>query len=72
MKTQHMINLRELKLPEFDKSKKVDELKALIFEGKCRYDLILGADFLTKTGIDINYSTGTMHWFENVRPIREP
>ena len=42
--------------------------EALVFEGKCCYDLTLGADFLTKTGIDINYSTGTMHWFENVRP----
>ena len=72
LKTQHMIYLRELKLPEFDKNRKVDELKALVFEGKCRYDIILGADFLTKTGIDINYSTGTMHWFENVRPMREP
>ena len=46
--------------------------KALIFDGKCRYDIILGADFLTKTGIDIKYSTGTMHWFENVQPMREP
>ena len=34
--------------------------------------MILGADFLTKTGIDLNYSTKTMHWFENVRPMVEP
>ncbi len=41
------------------------EQNALIFDGKGRYDIILGANFLTKSGIDINYSTGTMYWFEN-------
>jgi hypothetical protein len=56
----------------FDKNKRIDEQKALIFDGKCPYDVILGADFLTKSCIDFNYSTGTMHWFENVRPMREP
>jgi hypothetical protein len=32
----------------------------------------LGADFLTKTGIDDNYSTGTMEWFDNELPLRNP
>ncbi len=72
MKTASMVHLRDLRLPEFDKNRRIDEQKALIFDSKCRYDVILGADFLTKTGIDIQYSTGTMHWFENVRPMREP
>ena len=57
MQPKEIINLRKLKLPEFDKNRGVDEIQALIFEGKCRYDAILGADFLTKTGIDLNYST---------------
>ena len=72
MQTAEVVHLRELKLPELDKNRKIDEQKALIFDGKCRYGVILGADFLTKPGFDINYSTGTMHWFENVRPTREP
>ena len=72
MQTKDMVHLRDLRLPEFDKNRQIDEQKALIFDGKCRYDVILGADLLTKSGIDINYSTGTMHWFENVRPMREP
>ena len=66
------MHLRDLRLPEFDKNHRIDEQKALIFDSKHRYDIILGADFLTKTGIDIQYSTGTMHRFENVRPMREP
>ncbi len=34
--------------------------------------MILGADFLTKTGIDLKYSTGTIQWFENELPLRDP
>jgi hypothetical protein len=32
----------------------------------------LGADFLTKTGIDVKYSTGTIEWFDNELPLRNP
>ena len=56
MQTSELVHLRDLRLPEFDKNRRIDEQKALIFDGKCRYDVILGADFLTKSGIDINYS----------------
>jgi hypothetical protein len=62
-----------LRLPEFDKNRNVEQQKALIFESKnCNYDVILGADFLTKTGIDVRYSTGTMQWFENELQLRDP
>jgi len=65
-----MLNIR---LPELDKNRNVDQQKALTFESDtCIYDVILGADFLTKTGIDVNYSTGTVEWFENELPLRNP
>jgi hypothetical protein len=38
----------------------------------CRYNVILGADFLIKTGIDVKYSTGTMEWFDNELPLHNP
>ena len=72
MKTNNMVNLRDIRLLEFDKSCRIEEQKALIFEEKCRYDVILGSNFLTKSGIDIKYSNGTMTWFENTLPMREP
>ncbi len=37
-----------------------------------RYDVILGADFLTKTRIDVKYSTSTIEWFENELPLCDP
>jgi hypothetical protein len=63
-----MCNLR---LPEFDKNRNVDQQKALVFQSEtCKYDIILGADFLTKTGIDVKYRTGTMGWFDSELQLR--
>ena len=59
--SSEMVVLRNLRLPELDKNCNVDQQRALIFDAdSCRYDVILGADFLSKTGIDVKYSTGTM------------
>ena len=35
MQTSDMVHLRDLRLPEFDKNRQIDEQKALIFDGKC-------------------------------------
>jgi hypothetical protein len=68
-----MVVMRNLRLPELDKNRNIDQQKALMFESEtCKYDVILGADFLTKTGIDVKYSTGTIQWFENELPLRDP
>jgi hypothetical protein len=67
-----MVMLRNLRLPELDENRNVDQQKALIFDAdSCRYDVILGADFLSKTGIDVKYSTGTIEWFDNELPMRD-
>ncbi len=50
----------------------MDQQKALIFDAdSCRYDVILGADFLSKAGIDVKYSTETIEWFDNELPMRD-
>ncbi len=65
-----MCNLR---LPEFDKNRNVNQQKALVFQSEtCKYDVILGADFLTRTGTDVKYSIRTMEWFDNELPLRNP
>jgi hypothetical protein len=59
--SSEMVVLRNLRLPELDKNCNIDHLKALIFDAEsCKYDVILGADFLSITGIDVKYSTGTI------------
>ncbi len=47
-------------------------IKSTVFDAdSCRYDVILGANFLSKTGIDVKYSTGTIEWFDNEMPLRD-
>jgi len=55
---QEMVEICGIRLPELDKNCVVQQHKALIFDTECKYDLILGADFLDKSCIDILYSTG--------------
>jgi hypothetical protein len=43
-----MVVMHNLRLPELDKNRPVEKPIALIFQSDtCRYDVILGADFLT-------------------------
>jgi len=70
--TKSVVVMRNLRLPELDKNRVVDQQKALVFNGQCKCDVILGADFLSKSGIDIRYSTGTIEWFDSELPMRDP
>ena len=67
---KEMVRLRDMRLPELDKNRCIDEQKALLFEGSCRYDVILGSDFLEKTGIDLLYKKKVIDWFGVTVPMR--
>ena len=65
--------MSNLRLPEMDKNRNIDQQKALVFQAEtCTYDVIVSADFLTKTGIEVKYSMGTIEWFENELPLCDP
>ena len=40
-----------------------------MLHGDIRSDLIVSADFLTKSGINIKESSGTMEWFNRKLPV---
>ena len=62
--------MRNLRLPELDKSRNIDQQKAIVSQSEtCKYDFILGADFLAKWGIDVKYSTETIEWFDDELPL---
>jgi hypothetical protein len=58
--TGAMVVMRGLRLPKFDKNRVVEQQKALVFDEECKYNAILGTDFLSKIGIDIKYNSGTI------------
>eukprot|EP00804_Cyclotella_cryptica_P016884 CCRYP_001852-RA/>CCRYP_001852-RA protein AED:0.35 eAED:0.35 QI:0/0/0/1/0/0/2/0/383 len=73
LQAQEVVTLRDLRLPEFDKNRRISQQKALVFDNdQVRYDVILGTNFLSKAGIKLNYSEGKMEWFDCSLPLRPP
>jgi hypothetical protein len=64
--------MRDIKLPEFSRNRTVDSHNALVFNSPCKYDVILGADFLTKTGINLNYANSELQWNGVNIPVKDP
>ena len=69
MSVNHVVTLRDICLPEFDKNRKLDTLKALVYDQHCQYDMILGSDFLTKTKMKLDYKHKVVFWFGNTIPL---
>jgi len=61
-------------LPKLDKNRIVEQQKqkTLVFDGKCKYDVKLGADFLSKAGIGTKYITNIIEQFKNELPMCNP
>ena len=68
-----MVIMQNIWLPELYSGCNIEQQKALVFESEtCWFDVILGTDFLSETGIDVKYSTNTVEWFDSKLPLRDP
>ena len=57
--------------PNLIKNKHLEQQRALIFDNdECKYDLILGNNFLSKVGIKLDYDTRDMEWYCSILPMR--
>ena len=65
------VYLRDLVLPEFDKTKRIDGLETFVFDSPCRYDMILGRDFLGRTGIGLDFANGTIKWLNETVAMKD-
>jgi hypothetical protein len=55
LKMQEVVTMQDLRLPEFDKNMRINQQKVLVFDNdSVKYNIILGTNFLTKTGIKLN------------------
>jgi hypothetical protein len=72
-KMQEVVTMQDLRLPEFDKNRRINQQKVLVFDSNSvKYDIILGTNFLSKTKIKLNYSEGNMKWFDCSIPLCPP
>jgi hypothetical protein len=56
LKTQEVVTMQGIRLPELDKNRHINQQKVLVFDNdNVKYDIILGTNFLSKTGIKLNY-----------------
>jgi hypothetical protein len=57
LQAQEVVTMRDIRLPEFDKNRKIDQHKCLVHDNDaCNYDIILGTQFLTMTGTKLDYA----------------
>jgi hypothetical protein len=65
LKMQKVVTMQDIILPQFNKNRHINQQKVLVFDNDdVKYDIILGTNFLSKTGIKLNYSEGNMEWFD--------
>ena len=72
MTASKLVHMRDVRLPELNRNRGMRELKALVFNQPCRYDVILGSDFLNQAGLDIKYSDKVVEWFGDTIPLCTP
>ncbi len=63
------VTLEDIKLPEFDANLLIDKQELLIFDAECKYDLILGNDFLIKMGLVIDLENLELSWQGRTIPM---
>jgi hypothetical protein len=72
-KMKEDVTMQDVRLPEFDKNRRINQQKVLVFDNNnVKYDIILGSNCLSKTGIKLNYSEENMEWFYCSIPLCPP
>lgn len=61
--------IRGMRLPAFDKNRIIEEHSFEVFDADCRYDIILGGDFLAKIGMNLKYDDLSIEWYGNTIPM---
>ena len=56
------VGIHNLLLPEFHQMRCIETLPAKIFNKGCRYDMILGRDFMAELGIVLDFKLKIMEW----------
>ncbi len=61
LKTQEVITMGDLRLPKFNKNRRINQQQVFVFyNDNVKCNIIMGTNVLSKTGIKLNYSGGNM------------
>ena len=63
------VQVQSLCLPKFDKSLVMDNHDFLTFNAPCKYDMLLGSNFLSKYGVNLNFKKLKVKSFGNTLPM---
>ena len=69
--TNESVILKNVLLPEFHRTRRLDTLEAKIFDQTCRYDMILGRNLMNDLGIVLNFDLKSMEWDKAIVAMRE-
>jgi hypothetical protein len=58
------VRLKNLLLPNLSRTRKIDFHSTLVLDSECRYDMILGRDFLLSCEIKFDFGTKTITWLD--------
>ena len=61
--------IKDMRLPVFNKNRKVSQHQFHVFEAACSYDVILGGYFLINIGMNLLYDKQEVEWFGNTIPM---
>eukprot|EP00957_Ditylum_brightwellii_P198700 15145143-Ditylum_brightwellii.AAC.1 len=59
------VDLREIILPELDRTKRIDRIVVHVFDAKCNYNMILGRNFLINAGIILDFEHSLICWLDH-------
>ena len=66
----HRVYLSDLHFPEFSRSLRINGMAAMVFDAPCKYDMIIGRNWMIPNKFDIKFSTQTMTWFSRSVPMK--
>ena len=49
---------------------RINSMAAYIFDAPCKYDMIIGCNWMVPNKFDISFSTATMNWFNYSVPMK--
>ena len=66
-----VVILEDAHLPEFSRSLRIEKMVAYVFDAPCRYDMIVGRNWLNPNKFNILFSSKTMSWFDREVPMKQ-